>query len=122
MILHCNQELPYIHRIKDLKKDIALKYKVYSIKKVNFLIKNFLVKIKRVSSKSHCKRFLFVKLTWIRLWLLSLLERSFFSWFLLYSILVLKGAFWVSFTKKIVCSDLWKIPVKSTLFYFVLRD
>ena len=34
----------------------------------------------------------------------------FFTWFLLYSILVLKGGFWVSFTEKIAYSDFLKRP------------
>ena len=50
--------------------------------------------------KSHCKQFLFVKLTQKPLQLLSCFVKCFFSWFLFYSILVLKGVFWVSFTKK----------------------
>ena len=41
-----------------------------------------------------------VKLSQISQRLLLLLERSFFFWFLLYSILVLKEGFWVNFTKK----------------------
>ena len=60
--------------------------------------------------KSHHKRFLFEQLTHIPLQLLLLLERSFFSWFLLYSILVLKEGVWFSFTEKNSYSDFLKRP------------
>ena len=65
----------------------------------------------KVLSRSHHRQFLFVKLIFIPLQLLSLFERCIFSWFLLYSILVLKGGFWVSFTKKIAYSDFVKRPI-----------
>ena len=76
----------------------------------------------RVFLRSHCKQFLFVKLTRMPLCLLLLLKRYFFSWFLLYSILALKGGFWVSFTKNITYDDFLKIPkfVYIWIVYFLI--
>ena len=52
--------------------------------------------------RSHRKRFLFVKLTRIPLWLLSLLKEIFFSWFLFYSIVVFKRIFGWFHEKKLI--------------------
>ena len=74
-------------------------------------------KIYKIFSRSHRIQFLFVKLTWMPLQLLSLLERYFLFWFL-YFTLLLKGGFWLVSLKKLLMVTFFMRPKKTVVHIF----